>query len=90
MSERLRYFDEKTCGYGWSRLVTLRTPSVLNGQTSVWVSHTCEPPFNPLTCAPHDTFADLIYALLRHLLKLSVLREVFTKTLIIEENLGKD
>lgn len=87
----LRYFAEKTCGYGWSRLVRLRTRSVSNGrQTSVSASHTCDPPFNPLTFAPLDTFAPLIYALLRHLLKLNVLREAFTKTLIIEENLGKD
>lgn len=90
-SEGLRCFDEKTCGYGWSRLVRLKTRSVSNGrQTSVSVSHTHDPPFNPLTFAPLDTFAPLIYALLRHLLKLNVLREAFTKTLIIEENLGKD
>lgn len=87
----LRYFAEKTCGYGWSRLVRLRTRSVSNGrQTSVSASHTCDPPFNPLTFAPLDTFAPLIYTLSRHLLKLNVLREAFTKTLIIEENLGKD
>lgn len=52
-------------------------------------SHMGDPPFNPLTSfGPRDAFSPLIYALLRHLLKLNVLRwGPFIKTGIIE---GKD
>lgn len=37
-------------------------------------SHMSDPTFNPLTFVLLDTFAPLIYALLRHLLKLNILR----------------
>lgn len=72
MSEGVRYFDEKTCGYGWSQDMIGFKWTTNHGLFSVKVM--CDPPFNPLTFGPLDAFAPLIYALLRHLLKLNVLR----------------
>lgn len=51
VTEGLSYFDEKTCGHGWSHMVRHKTWSVLNGwQTRVffqwksYVRHSIQPP----------------------------------------------
>lgn len=61
-------------GYKWLGTGHDRFQMGHKSQCFLGESHMSDPPYNPMTFAPLDTFAPLIYALLRHLLKLNILK----------------